>query len=425
MRKAFKWIGWVAGVVLVLAVLAAGAAYGLQRWLNSDDFRQRAEREASSALGLPVRLGGLSVDLWPLPAVAVDRVVVQARPALTLGRVELRPVWTALLGGRMAVSSLIVREAVLPQPAIDAIAAGLRAKAAPATAAPSAGQAAAAVAWPQRIVLDRVTWIDAKGRRMTLNAEADLDGEGLPEAVSFAIVDGRLAGARGDARRQGDQWPVRVALGGGRITGPLRLQAAGGGMRVLSGELVTQDVEVGALTAPDRPLTGRLQAQTTLRASFREPGQLADAMVTQTRFTVRDALIKGIDLAAAVQTVGLSRGGSTRLDTLAGQVATQGRAVHVTQLVATSGALSAQGNVSIAPAGSLSGRVTVDLNSSKGSVGIPLAVGGTVDNPSVTLTRGAMLGAAIGTLVAPGAGTAAGASQGEQIGEKLKGLFGR
>ena len=49
---------------------------------------------------------------------------------------------------------------------------------------------------------------------------------------------------------------------------------------------------------------------------------------------------------------------------------------------------------------------------------------GAFDNPSVTLTRGAMAGAALGTLLAPGVGTAAGAGVGDAIGEKLRGLFG-
>ena len=59
------------------------------------------------------------------------------------------------------------------------------------------------------------------------------------------------------------------------------------------------------------------------------------------------------------------------------------------------------------------------------AVGVPLVVGGTLDAPTVTLTRSAMVGAAIGTLVMPGVGTGAGASVGEAIGEKLKGLFGK
>jgi hypothetical protein len=216
-----------------------------------------------------------------------------------------------------------------------------------------------------------------------------------------------------------------VDIGGGVIAGKLQLQPGkAAGARVLSGQLNTDNVEVSAITAPSKPLTGKLQAQTTLRSEFREPGQLVDMMNTQTRFTVGDAVLAGIDLNKAVQTVGLSRGGITRLDTLAGQVATQGRAVHLTNLVATSGSLSATGNVSISPAKALSGRVDVDLAREKGAVGVPLVVGGTVDDPSVTLTRGAMVGAAVGTLIAPGAGTAAGATTGERIGQSLRGLFG-
>jgi hypothetical protein len=99
--------------------------------------------------------------------------------------------------------------------------------------------------------------------------------------------------------------------------------------------------------------------------------------------------------------------------------------VHLTNLVATSGALAAQGNVSMAANQALSGRVSVDLATSKGAVGVPLTVGGTVDDPSVMPSRGALLGAAVGTLIAPGAGTAAGATAGDRLGEGLRGLFGK
>jgi hypothetical protein len=126
-----------------------------------------------------------------------------------------------------------------------------------------------------------------------------------------------------------------------------------------------------------------------------------------------------------VKSVGLNRGGETRLDTLAGNVATHGRAVQITSLVASSGLLSAGGNVAIAPNRSLSGRVTVDVASAGGAIGVPLAVGGTLDAPSVTLTRGALLGAAVGTMLAPGVGTGAGAKLGDRLGESMRGLFGK
>jgi hypothetical protein len=162
-------------------------------------------------------------------------------------------------------------------------------------------------------------------------------------------------------------------------------------------------------------------------ATAQSTAGLAVALATQSSFTVHDAVLQGIDLAKAVQTVGLSRGGQTRLDTLSGQLVSRGPALQLRNLAASSGALSATGDVAVAVNRALSGRVNVHLAEKVvgKAVGVPLVVGGTLDAPTVTLTRGAMLGAAIGTLVMPGVGTGAGASVGDAIGEKLKGLFGK
>ncbi|HEX7892014.1 MAG TPA: AsmA family protein [Ramlibacter sp.] len=421
-----KFLKWLALVLAAFLLLLIGVAIALQHWLRTDDFRGRVERQASAALGVPFKLGKLSVDLWPLPAVAADDVQIQTRPAITVGRIEARPVWSGLLAGKLEVSTLIVRKAVLPQTGIGALTAALakKDKGAPAKPVKTTGEPAPLLL-PKRAVLDDITWIDEKGQRMTVDAEAELGGDGLLDQAQFKIVQGRLAGTHGNVKREPDHWPVRIDIGGGRIAGKVQLQPAKGGAQLLSGQLTTTNVEVSALTAPTKTLTGKLEAQTTLRSEFRDPGQLVDALNTQTKFTVRDAVVDGIDLMKAVQTVGLSRGGVTHIDTLAGQVATQGKAVHLTNLVATSGNLAANGNVSIAPNKALSGTINVDLHSkSRGALGVPLAVGGTVDEPSVNLTRGAMVGAAVGTLMMPGAGTAAGASTGGKIGESLRGLFG-
>jgi uncharacterized protein involved in outer membrane biogenesis len=419
MPKLLKWVAVAAAVFLLLLVAVALA---LQSWLRTDDFRSRAEKQAAAALGVPLKLGKLSVDLWPLPAVAADLVQIQTRPALTVGRIEARPVWAGLLAGRLEIATLIVRDAVLPQSAIGAIGAAMQKKSAGAKPASKAGTT---MVLPRRAVFDNITWIDEKGQRITVDANADLGGDGLLDEASFKVVAGRFAGTQGKVQREKDQWPVRVDIGGGRVAGKVQLQRAKSGAQVLTGQLNTEGVEVSALTAPSKPLTGKLQATTTLRSEFREPGDVVDVLTTQTRFTVRDALVQGIDLHKAVQTVGLNRGGSTRLETLAGNISTRGKAVQLTNLVATSGTLAATGNVAIAPNKTLSGRVNVDVTTTKGALGVPLAVGGTVDDPSVMLTRGAMVGAAVGTLLAPGAGTAAGATAGDRLGESLKGLFGR
>jgi hypothetical protein len=447
MAKVFKW-----GVFLALGLmlLLAAVAFTLHRWVSTDDFRQRVEREASAALGVPVALDRVAVDVWPLPAVALSGISVQSKPPITLERVEVRPQWQPLLKGRLAVSTLLVRKAVLPQQAIDAVMLLLqKKKAQPAAAAPAAAQGAqagqATMDWlPRRTVLDEVTWVSAAGARTTVDAEAMLGDDGLPDSVSLKLLKGNLQGLEASLKRDppqagavGDEWALRVDVGGGKVEGRLGLKkvpvaASAREELQLQGKLQTKDVEVSALTAPAKSLTGRLEATTALNARAATTGALVEALQSQTTFTVRNAVLNGLDLAKAVKTIGLSRGGQTQLDTLAGQVSTHGKAAQLSNLVASSGALSATGDVAISPAKALSGRVSVNLaGDSKlgsaigGAVGVPLVVGGTLDKPEVTLSRSALLGAAIGTVLMPGVGTGAGAGVGEKIGNSLRGLFGK
>lgn len=421
-----KW-GLALGVLVVLVPVVGAVA--LWRWAGSDDFRQRAEQEASRALGLPVRLAKVELAFGPPPAVALEGVRVDSQPPITLARVEARPDWWSLLQGRPVLQTLVVREAVLPQQAIVALAAALKKqeqKAGPA-AKPAPGAAEPPPAWPRHVLLDRVTWKDERGQALTVNADLALGENGLPDLATAEVLAGRFAGARARVQRAADTWKLNAQIGGGTVSGPLKLTPTRNGGWRLQGELATDQVEISALTAPSKTLTGKLEARTTLSSEFREAGSLTDAMRTNTRFTVRQAVVHGIDLAQAVKSVGTSRGGQTALDTLAGQVATQGRAVQLTNLVASSGLLAATGQVALSPQRDLSGRVTVELGTSGAGqlLGVPLVVGGTLDQPTVTLTRGALLGGAIGTVVAPGVGTGAGANLGDRLGEGLRGLFGK
>ncbi len=457
MTKVLKWLVIAA---LALMLLLAAVAFTLHRWIATDDFRQRVEREASVALGVPVALGGLAVDVWPLPALALSGIEVKTTAPLTVSRVEVRPLWRPMLSGRLEVATLLVRRAVIPQQGVDAVMLAMQKKktdtavgrkdgksAAPPPADPSGGLAITAFL-PRRTVLDDVTWVSAAGARTTVQAEARLGADGLPDNASFKLLKGNLQGlqatlvrkdAAADLAAAGHEWALKVDVGGGTVEGPLGLQRMPGAegrpesaVWVLKGQLKTRGVEVSALTAPSKTLTGLLDATTTLQGRAASTGALAEALQTQTTFTVRHAVLDGIDLAKAVQTVGMSRGGQTRIDTLAGQVATQGKAAQLSNLVASSGALSATGNVAISPAKALSGRVTVAVaGDSKigsalgGAVGVPLTVGGTIDKPEVSLSRSALVGAAIGTALLPGVGTGAGVNLGDRVGEGLRGLFGK
>ncbi|MDP2018584.1 hypothetical protein [Hydrogenophaga sp.] len=434
MRRFFIWLGGALGLVVVLLLLAV---FALGQWTGSDGFRQRVEREASEALGVPVTLARVTVDVFPLPAVALEGLNIQASPAITLERVEARPVWSALLRGRLVISTLIVREAVLPQATIVLLGARVQDPANEPTE-PGAQDQATDLSWlPRRVILDDVTWIGAQGRSSTVQAVLALDEDGWPADATVAVTRGALEGTKAVLQREADNqtaWSLKVDVGGGTVQGPLKvsLPEASATLRelVFEASLETRGVEVSALTAPSRTLTGRLDASTTLSARINPRGGTAsvtEALRSQTRFTVNGAVLQGVDLARAVATVGLSRGGTTELDTLAGQVRTRGQLIALTNLVASSGVLAATGEVTVAPSKALSGRVRVDVTRGAGGdvVGVPLVVGGTLDDPSVSLSRSALLGAAIGTALMPGVGTGAGANLGDRIGEGIKGLFGK
>lgn len=419
---------WVSVAILVPVLLLAAIGVLLQQYVGTQDFRTRLAQQVSAVVGVPVQLGAVSVDMWPVPAVAVDQVEVRSKPALTLAHVEVRPTWASLLQRKVEIATLLVRDAVVPQEAVGALVAGLR-KSRPAEPRATATDSRQTLAMlPRRILLENVTWVDAKGQRSVVDAQWRVDEtDGLPASMEVAVRAGRFQGTQAGVQREGDHWNVDAKLGGGTVKGALKPAQGPKGEPFLDGRFDTANVEVSALTAPSRTLTGRLEAHTTLRADLRDLGGLADTLVTQTRFTVHNAVVHGVDLAQAVKAVGIHRSGETRLDTLAGTVATRGRAVQVNNLVAASGALSANGAVAMSPEKKLSGQLTVSLVSEAagGALGVPLVVGGTLDSPSVTLSKGALLGAAIGTAIAPGLGTGAGASLGDKLGKGLGSLFGK
>jgi uncharacterized protein involved in outer membrane biogenesis len=435
MKRFFLW----ATIILAsLVLLVLAAAYGLRHWIGTEDFRTRVQAQASAALGVPVKLDGLDVSVWPLPAVVVLGAEVQTRPMLALERLEVRPALTGLMAGRLEVATVLVRKATIPQTALEGLAALLQKKerSTQSGKGPEGETASKMSLIPQNVVLDDVTWVNAKGAASTINAKAGLGSDGFPDDVSVDVVKGQFHGTKARVERGSDGWNVVINLGGGTIKGPIQLTPAAqvGAPFSLKGQLETRDVEMAALLATASgvsPLSGRLEASTTLFAKAVNLAALADAVQTQSKFTVQDAVVRGIDLAKAVQTVGLNRGGETRLDTLAGQVNTQGRAAQLVNLVASSGVLSATGNVNVSPNKALSGRVNVNLaagalgKSMSQAVGVPLVVGGTLDAPEVTLTRAALIGAAIGTAIMPGVGTGAGASMGDKVENSFKKLFGK
>jgi hypothetical protein len=84
-----------------------------------------------------------------------------------------------------------------------------------------------------------------------------------------------------------------------------------------------------------------------------------------------------------------------------------------TQLTIASGALAADGSVSISRTKELSGRINAQVKVADTSASVPLNVGGTLAAPLLYPTGGTIAGAAAGTaILGPGIGTSVGAKVG-------------
>jgi hypothetical protein len=400
-------------LLLVLAVGALWWAYPPERLLAL------AEQKAGEALGTPMDVGAVHWALQPAPKLVLENLRTPGLKApLSVQRITLAPKLSALMAGRLEMSLIEVVGARLPQDGIAELSALRRAARAklpkPSEGGPGLGNPPAIDA----IVLRDLVWRSPQGLDVRVDATAQL----TPQALLLKQVTAKLAGGE--------------STGSGQLAwvGPV----AAPDSATLNLSLKTRGVKVEGLH-PKSKVAGLLDADTRVTADVKAPSagaagsaakgevawsRLVDALSTDSTVNVRNAVIRGVDLSKAVSSAGTQRGGETALDTLSGKVATRGAppamALTLTGLQAKSGVLGVSGNVSLAASRALSGQLSVDA--AGGLVAVPVQVSGTLDSPSVGLSRATMLGAALGTAVLPGAGTAAGAKLGDKLGSGVQSL---
>lgn len=403
-------------VLMMLALLGAALAW----WLSGDGPRQKAQDAASAALGVPVRIEKIALELKPLPALAVHGLRIQTKPALSAQKLSLRPAWAGLLREprQLELVTLQVENASLPQAAIDQLQRSWAQK----PSRPATSQATplliGVLAIPQRIALEQVTWQSTTDERLAVSGTIQFNGTRDAAQLDLKLAGGAVKGS--------------LRLIGLHSSGPVQLK----------GDISSSQLELSQLPGLRARLSGRLDAKTELSAQASQLQQLPAALQTNTALKVQAAVIKGIDLAKAVKTLGMSREGQTPLSHLSGQVGTRGLGpsmlITLSALQATSSLLTASGGVQVGAAVGangarpLNGKVNVDLNAPDAGtgagkalgalVGIPLEISGTTAAPQVQPSRSAMIGGAIGSVMAPVVGTGAGAKMGDRVGEKLSGL---
>jgi uncharacterized protein involved in outer membrane biogenesis len=417
---------WLIGIAAALLLGAGVLVWVASTRLPSDEeVAARISEAFEKRYGVGLKIGGAHWALWPSPVLVLSQVATEQPRPITLRRITLQLKLRKLLQRIVAVDEAEIESLVLPRESVRAFRGkGPRPKEPGPLFALPAPWALAPI--PLENVRWRdVVWIDRRGIALAYDGDVVFDTGWRPRQARIeragASPPARL---RLDREAGQDRWRTRIEVGGGTWNGVTRFELLPDDTMRVSAELEPRQVDIeGLVHAFGRrtAVAGKFSGQTTLVAQAGELGALIRSLHTRTTFSVKPATLTRLDLAKAVTTAGISRGGTTPLDELTGTLDTQGGedgiVMRYTGLKARSGLLTASGNLKLFNR-KLDGEVAVDLVD--GVVGVPLKVGGSMSDPEVSLTGGALAGAAVGTAVLPGVGTAIGARVGQQV-EKLFG----
>ena len=417
-----KW--WLWGLGLPAGLLVAAAVAVALLLPSNDELARQAEARLEQALGVRVSIGSLRWIALPMPAVVLQDVVTDQPQPVSAERIVAYLNWRPLLDRVISVESVEVDGATVPQLSLrgfdrkETIAGGAGNNA----AGPALGGKFRLADIPlQHFVFTNLTWVSRRGIPVVYEGDIDFDEHWRPRRMEV-----RRPGVTPEARmtwtRQGleDRWQVRTAVGGGTLNGEVRLKSTDGGMLQLTGELLPNSIEIASVVRAfnRRPVvSGRGSGSTVLEGNGRSVGELARSLHTRTQFTVAPATVLRFDLDKAIRSFGKEHAGETPLETLSGQMDTQntgeGTIWTYSKLKAESGALTASGNAVIFSR-RIEAKGAVDLVD--GLIGVPIEVKGSMDKPAVSVPKGSIAGAVIGTAILPGIGTA--------IGARLGALFG-
>lgn len=417
---------WLIGIAAVLLLGTGALVWVASTRLPSDEeVAARIAEGFEKRFGVGLKIGGAHWALWPSPVLVLSDLATEQPRPVTLRRITVQLKLRELLR-RVAIDEVEIESLVLPRESVRAIRGG----------SPKPKEDGRIVALPAPWTLAPVpleklrwrdlVWIDRRNMALAYDGEITFDAGWRPRQARI-----ERAGASPPARLRldraagQDRWRTRIDIGGGTANGVAWFETLPpNDLLRVSAELEPRQVDIeGMLQAFGRrsAVAGKASGQSMLVAEAEEVGALLRSLRTRTTFSVQPATLTRLDLAKAVTTAGISRGGTTPLDELTGVLDTQGTddgvVMRYTGLKARSGVLTASGRLRLFNR-KLDGEIAVDLID--GVVGMPLQIGGTMSEPEVSLTGGALAGAAVGTAVLPGVGTALGARAGQQL-EKLFG----
>src|ERR1041384_2741396 len=401
--------------------LAVAFALAVPLLVPMSYFIPEITRLASERMAQPGEMEDLTLHLLPPPRVIRHRITVGRKGEIMIGELEVVPALHSLIHGPRSLRLIRASRVAFDEEAF-AIARGM----------PKRHGDPVPV---ERLVLDTVKFNHAKVDVPLFNLDVKLGERLRVREARFETIDGALTLV---ARPSSDDttalalsasnWTLPVgapltfetlaaqgmlkgqSLEVARIDGKLyggsvfgSAQADWGKQLQLTGKAHLAGVDLAPVQkALGRPakLSGRLKADAAFSTNARTPAELREALALDGPFEV----------------VGERRSGdATTFEELKGTLELRGEHVRLNQLCIRSPKLVAGGNIDIAPDKALSGKLHIAMAQTGGFVGVPVALGGTTDDPSMRPSKGYLLSAVIGTALLPGIGPSLGLPLGGQL----------
>ncbi|MGH8735963.1 MAG: AsmA family protein [Burkholderiales bacterium] len=434
---AFAKRKWLWALVVLFGLLVAALAVPFL--VPLEGYIPELTKRVSKAIGEPVSIEDLRLELLPTPRVAIIGLKLGRKDEVSIERASIVPDLLLLLSGEVVLSEIRADRVHIKQSVFDLL-----------DRLPKSGGGGVLV---RRVVLRHVTYEQRGLMLPEFNVAVELSVVPSATVVRVSTDDGAFRatlGPQGDGRSHlalsARKWRLPIAaaplffdsleangvLQHGRLDFPQVNGKLYGGTLVgsadtrwgrtwrITGRAQLAGLELvplqAALGMPAR-LSGRLSAHVTYSALSSSAGQLGYALVLNAPFEVAGGEWHGVDLSrvAELPLGKLSEGGTTKFERMKGDLALRGKDIQVNRVCVRSPSLVAAGNVAIAPDQTLSGKLDVSVAKTGGFVGVPVALSGTTADPSLSLTKWGAIGAVIGTMLLPGIGTSLGLSAGGSL----------
>jgi uncharacterized protein involved in outer membrane biogenesis len=395
--RGLRWILIPPAIVIALAV-------AVPFFVPVASFIPEISRIASEKLGQPVTIADLSLQFFPTPRMVATGIVIGKNNEARVEELEIVPELEALLSGARELR-LIRAEKVELQESALAIPAGMP---------KSEGGEPLIV---RRILLKQVRLHHSTLKLPELDIDAQLGPNLSLQEAKLEMPDGILNVKVTPLGERAATYALEGKIYGGTLKGTVKADWAkqwqvGGRTNIAGMDLVP----VQRLLGKPPQISGRLKTDATFSARARTPDQLLNALAVDGPFEVLGGAYQGLDLSKAADLTGKAAAGdSTEFKELKGKMQVRGKRVRINELCVRSPSIVAGGYVEIAPDQKLSGRLDVSMAKTGGFVGVPVSLGGTTSDPSVSPTKGYLIGAVLGTVLLPGIGTSLGASAGSAL----------